>query len=69
MFVFYDEEVTEMKSFWEEPFNVAANPYENLKRIFAATWEKEISPEQGLRMLQSIIDRSKSNEPFDWGWD
>jgi hypothetical protein len=69
MFVFYDEEVTEMKSFWEEPFDVTANPHENMKRILSSIWEKEISPEEGLRMIQAIIDRVTDERPFDWGWD
>ena len=69
MFVFYDEEVTKMKSFSEEPFNVVANPYENIKRIFYSTWNKEITPDDGIKMLQAIIDRVTDERPFDWGWD
>ena len=58
-----------LKSFTERPFNVRDNPYENIKRIFVATWNHEITPDDGRKMLEAIIDHVTDERPFDWGQD
>ena len=69
MFKWTDEEKEIPASLWDEPFNVRDNPYKNMKRIFFATWNHEITPDQGREMIMQIIDRVTDEQPFDWGED